>query len=208
MNTKLGINLKKLLSLAHISVTELSRRTGVKQPIIHKLVTGENTNPKIATLQPITDYFEITINQLIEEEDIEILWHGLTKPDHKGWREIPLAQWCHDLKKPIFNEVALVNYEVHAAMFALLIEDTSMEPIFSKNCLILIDTTHIAAEFDYILIRLKEKFKLRQYISINNTKYIVPLNRTSGKMSKLSSAKQIIGVVKRIIYDPIIKEKS
>lgn len=54
MNKKMAsfsLNLKTLMSLAKINASELARRTSITQPIINRLSTGQNTNPKLATLQ-------------------------------------------------------------------------------------------------------------------------------------------------------------
>jgi transcriptional regulator with XRE-family HTH domain len=66
MNT-LRSNLRYLLDKAELSENELSRRTGISQQIINRMLSGENTNPKIATLTPLAHYFHISISQLIGE---------------------------------------------------------------------------------------------------------------------------------------------
>lgn len=49
----------------HIKSAELARRTGIGQPVIHRLMTGVTENPQILTLKPIADYFEVSIEQLL-----------------------------------------------------------------------------------------------------------------------------------------------
>ncbi len=46
---------------------ELARKIGVGQPVIHRLMTGVTDNPQVYTLQPIAEYFNISIEQLINE---------------------------------------------------------------------------------------------------------------------------------------------
>lgn len=66
----LSANLKVLMSLSKINASELARRTGIAQPIIHRLSTGQNTNPKLATIKPIARYFSVTVSQLIGEDPL------------------------------------------------------------------------------------------------------------------------------------------
>lgn len=66
MDTKMAsfsLNLKTLMSLAQINASELARRTSITQPIIHRLSTGQNTNPKLPTIKPIARYFSVNVSQ-------------------------------------------------------------------------------------------------------------------------------------------------
>ena len=123
----LSTNLRKLLTLANISEHELSRRTGIKQPIIHRLLSGENKNPTISTLKPLADYFTVSTSQLIGEQDIENSWSGFTSHKHQGWKEIPLINWdqvatSQDNRE--FSKVISVDCNVGNEAFALLIKDS------------------------------------------------------------------------------------
>ena len=65
---KLSTNLNHLLHNADISENELARRTGIAQQIINRILSGENKNPKISTLNPLANYFGVSIRQLIGDE--------------------------------------------------------------------------------------------------------------------------------------------
>ena len=62
--------LKKLIADHKLNTMELARRTGIGQPVIYRLISGETDNPKIATLCALADYFGISVNQLIGETPI------------------------------------------------------------------------------------------------------------------------------------------
>lgn len=47
-----------------LSQNELSRRTGVPQPTIQRILVGESADPDTATLEPIAKYFEVSVSQL------------------------------------------------------------------------------------------------------------------------------------------------
>lgn len=57
--------LSELMAKQGINSAELARRTGIGQPVIHRLMSGVTDNPQVYTLLPIATYFNITIEQLI-----------------------------------------------------------------------------------------------------------------------------------------------
>lgn len=67
---KLATILKELLQKNKISESELARKTGVCQPVIHRMASGETDNPKIKTLLPIARYFDISIDELIGDKPL------------------------------------------------------------------------------------------------------------------------------------------
>lgn len=48
-----------------IKSAELARKTGIGQPVIHRLMTGVTENPQVLTIKPIADYFSVTLDQLL-----------------------------------------------------------------------------------------------------------------------------------------------
>ena len=62
--------LNKMMTESHIDAIELSRHTNIPVPTIHRLKSDRGSNPTIATLLPIANYFGVTINQLIGKEEI------------------------------------------------------------------------------------------------------------------------------------------
>ena len=48
-----------------ISEGELSRRTGVPQPTIHRILSGMTPSPRIQAIQPLAEFFNITSDQLL-----------------------------------------------------------------------------------------------------------------------------------------------
>ena len=57
--------LTHLMSKNGLTSSELARKTGVAQPVIYRLMSGETENPQILTLKPIADYFKLSIEQLL-----------------------------------------------------------------------------------------------------------------------------------------------
>lgn len=201
---KLGIshNLKILMERSNISEHELSRRTNVKQPIIHRLLSGTNVNPKLLTIKPIADYFMLTVSQLIGEDEIENVWDGLTSGSHLGWKEIPLSNY-QEIKHNTtqINKFILTEGNVSTSSFAFYVSDQSMEPLFPTGSIVIVDPKIIPKNGHYIIIKTHNQIILRNFISISNENYIIPLNNKFGTISKLTNEDEILGTVVRTIYD-------
>lgn len=61
----LASRLTALMQQQKLSSSELARLTGIAQPVIYRLMTGQTENPQILTIKPIADYFTINIDQLM-----------------------------------------------------------------------------------------------------------------------------------------------
>lgn len=174
----LGTNLKNLLIKAQLSENELARRTGVSQQIINRILSGENTNPKIATLAPLAKYFTISISQLIGDELLSTI--NIDEPEIK---KVSLLDWAilekYSLNKILegSNTKISVDFETTKNMFALKIIDDSMEPKFSQNTLLIFDSEKTPLNGDFVLIKLaNNKIIFRQLLLKKHSSYIKSLN--------------------------------
>lgn len=68
-------NLKILMQKHRINGTELSRRSNVPQPTIHKILAGKTVAPRICTLKRLANYFCISLDifclQIIQFEEAD-----------------------------------------------------------------------------------------------------------------------------------------
>jgi len=65
MSALLSKNLKNLAKKRTMNEADLARATGIKQPVINRLMRGITTNPNVDTLRPIARFFNISVSQLI-----------------------------------------------------------------------------------------------------------------------------------------------
>jgi len=70
-------NLEWLIAQRKTSPYELQRVTGVPQPTIHRILTGESNDPRTKTLQPLADYFQVTVADM-RDRDLSIPAEGVT----------------------------------------------------------------------------------------------------------------------------------
>ena len=178
---KLSANLKTLLLNAKLSENELARKTGVAQQVINRILSGENTNPKIATLSPLANYFMVSISQLIGDEIFEVKTKVNTH--HLGWNEIPMIEWNMLIQKPLSellsqsNEKLLVDINPSNNIFALRMHGHSMEPKFTDGTILIFDPDKKPANGDFVLLELtKQEIEVRQIFIKNNKYYKKSLN--------------------------------
>ena len=47
------------------SLTSLARRTGLNQPTLYKIISGETEDPRISTLLALAKFFDVNVEELI-----------------------------------------------------------------------------------------------------------------------------------------------
>lgn len=61
-------NLDWLIRQRKTNPYDLQRATGVPQPTIHRILTGESNDPRTKTLQPLADYFGVSLAELRDRD--------------------------------------------------------------------------------------------------------------------------------------------
>ena len=142
--TKLGLNLKNLLNQTKLTESELARRTGVAQQVINRIASGKNTNPKLDTLSQIASYFMVSISQLVGDEPI-VFEEVKLNSNHIGWNNIPfLSHEEINSKRDVKTLLTQVNTTLptdiisSGELFALNMDDDSMEPKFPVNSILIL----------------------------------------------------------------------
>ena len=134
--TSLKNKLKSLLIQENISENELARRTGIAQQVINRMLSGENTNPKIGTLHPLAKYFKVSISQLL----------GESTPSG-----IPFIDWR---LLDQLNDPGQYSSPARHHIFETCLLDHSMEPKFYSGTHMIFDQKVIALSGDFVLINL------------------------------------------------------
>ncbi|TAK72320.1 MAG: helix-turn-helix domain-containing protein [Gammaproteobacteria bacterium] len=200
----LGNNLKNLLEYSKLSERELARRTGIPQQVINRIVTGQNTNPKLETLLPLSSYFRISVSQLIGDSVLPS--EAKFSLEHLGWVKIPLIDLAENSFLPFsgtisnLKEIIEVDAEVSQEGFAIKMADDSMEPKFPKGTLLIFDPNKQIKNGKFYLgysHNKPKKYFFRQFIIKNNTTFIRCLNPKYScfKSTPLDSHDEILGVL-------------
>lgn len=164
----LAKNLKKLINEACISERELSRRTGIVQSAINRIINDESVNPTLTTLSALSNYFLVTITELVgnlPEGNLK----GRQSIEHLGWSNIPLVskdqiyQWL--IQKENLSKESLkfipVDFEHTENTFAYEIEDDSMNPIFTHSEVVIVDPMKELKSGMYVLFEKKDSSQVQ-----------------------------------------------
>lgn len=204
----LSSRLKKLLTDANISEAELARRTGIAQPMVNRLATGKNKNPKLETLKPIAKYFSVTFSQLLGEESLPADNNNSNNNNlniNHSLFQLPLVSW-DNLDPNNLQEERTITTTAKASekAFALLVQDHSLSPRFTANTVLVLDNQNEAKHNDFVVVKNLEtnKSDLAQLKSEENNNTLVYLNNNNPEQVTFDLNKhKVLGVLIQAIYD-------
>lgn len=172
--------LNKLLFENKIKATELAREICIPQPTLHRMLVGKSPNPHRSTLEPIAKYFNITIEQLKGEIPFSVA----EKTNASDIVDIPLISWDKISNLKLYlekNEQSEKYISVSSQSkncFATHMNDSSMEPLFSKNCILIFDLDKKPTDRSYVLVKFHESnnFLFRQVLIDGTDKFLKPIH--------------------------------
>ncbi len=177
--------LKTMMESVNITVTELARQTGVGQPVIHRMASGETDNPKVGSLSPIAKFFNINISQLIGDDPLSPeMMTGSHNPLYRHWSKVPLLSWEQAIAWPeqfVATEVQsyiATESNVSDKAFAVKVEDNTMFPRYPKGTILIIEPSIELRDKDFALIHVEgeNKAQFKQVLLDANDLYLKPLN--------------------------------
>ncbi|WP_058534253.1 XRE family transcriptional regulator [Legionella saoudiensis] len=178
-----GINLKNLLKKEGISENELSKRIGIPQQMINRIITGINKNPKLSTITPIANYFKISLHDLISSADLDTD----NPPSFNKQKKIPYVEFrdieIYGISQALIQSKKFISAELDhdKNYFATSMNDDSMEPKFSKDTILIFEKDKEPFNGDFCLLKDDGNHYVFRQIMINsaNKKFIKCLNPTS-----------------------------
>lgn len=219
MDTSVKENLKYLMKRdGKISEGELSRKTGIPQTTIHRILSGEIKESKPSTLRPLANYFGLTIAQLQGDEPLltqrSISDACNTYTMHStparllpliSWEEI---SWWHDLCKNYTpdtkNGWIATNKDVSPSAYGLIVQGNSMTsnhgPNFENGFEIIVDPNRPPKHRDFVIARHPEHpLPLLRQLSIEGGEYVLfPLNPRYPVLI-LNNLSEVYGVVCQLL---------
>lgn len=192
--TKIGVILNKLMSAQNLNVSELARQSKLPQPTVHRIASGTCNSPHISTLQPLADFFTISIDQLKGLEPIP-LFDNISK--------IPVISWELSTSTQIPGhanyEHVVADVPVNPQSYALKVIDGAMEPFFPKGTLLIVDPLITPKDGSYVIARTHASSTsiFRQLIINGTDKLLKPLNPDTKvyKLIKLKKSDAILATV-------------
>ena len=201
----LSKNLQQLMKIhGNISVSELARLTDLPQPTIHHILTGSTKNPRKNALEKLSHFFSISENELIGQEPLPAVIPDTVK-ESLQISTIPIIEWESlktwpiDAAKPQSRKEILIDKKIAKDSFALVIADTSMEPLFQQNTLLIFDSGKIPKDRDFVIVYLSKEgtVAFNRLFAENNSFYLrQELEDGSLKLTKLDNANdRILGAL-------------
>lgn len=162
--------LKKMLFERNMRPADLAKALNMSAPTIHRIVAGKSTRPYESSLEPIANYFNITVHQLIGDA-------VLTQPT----KTIHIIEWeslAQGIEKYEYLSTTLIVSDVSDKSFALIMPDHSMEPAFQKDAILIFDPEVPATDRSYVLVKLNASnyYVFRQLLIDADQKMIKSLN--------------------------------
>jgi transcriptional regulator with XRE-family HTH domain len=171
--SKLAKNLRALLSELKVSENDIAQSLNIPVMTVRRLVSGETTDPRISTLKLFADYFNISVDSLIEDHSNKsINITGKNTPQF-----VPILDWNTAAKITSVQELDLKSWKdwypvilgdessLSENAFALT-SKPSMQPRFPLGTLLIIDSIETPIDGDLVLIQMKKdnELSLRELI--------------------------------------------
>lgn len=201
---RLGSVLKRLLFDRGMKPIDLAREVNIPPPTIHRLLTGKSTRPYGSSLQPIADYFSLSVNQLLGEEPLpNQSCDDINKTQLRKIHTLPLIPWenlqsLEYADKSNYNSIPFTG-KISESSYATIMNDSSMDPLFSFGTILIFDPKKIFKDRSYVLAQFHDSglIVFRQLLIDLEFKYLKPLNPdlSSFQMRLLSEKDKIIGTL-------------
>lgn len=204
-------NLNLLLKEADMSGAELARKTGIAQPVLHKIIAGDTTNPNVNTLRPIAKFFAISLSQLLGDEPLPAdRLQGTHVADQLTTAYLPILTW-NDIKLWLNNltdtkfkpsEWISTEKQVGSKAFALLIETDSYGLMFKKGSVVILDPDKTPQDGDLVLVKLESEpdILFRQLIKDGSDIYLRPVNIEINRIKLLDEPHQFLATFIELRY--------
>lgn len=197
---KLSQTLKKLLYERDMKPIDLARKVDMPQPTIHRLVTGKSSRPYKSSLEPIADYFDISVEQLLGIEELEQS-NNKQPPAKQTTNNLPLIPWemLYDIEssKKTAKQSVIASHMISQQAFATTMPNSSMEPLFQQGATLIFDPSTQPSDRSYVLAKIGDNnvVTFRQILIDADYQYLKPLNPDLNQfqMRLLSTNDKILG---------------
>lgn len=192
MNLLLAQNLRNLMGCAGLGETALSKKIDIKQPLIHRILSGENTNPTLHTLQIIAQYFSISISQLVGELPLAVSINKEISTDLNNWYPVPILQSS--------EQHIMIDHPLSEKAFAIKYLYTNMAPAVPEGAVVVVDPYISPSHKDFILIKEQEQLIIKYCIKKGNDKFLLSSINNFDTIEKCSWEDNVLGTIVRVIY--------
>lgn len=174
INPAISHVLRELMRKKGLNSSELARQTLLPQSTIYRIVQGEHTHPHKKTLVALAKFFNVSVDTICGLAPI-----GELPPISR----IPVldskqaTNWPAIIEEDI--EYIVIDKKTVGQAFALRMPDKSMEPLITKNSILIVDPDKEPEYRSLVVVKLNnyEEIVVRQLIKDANNCYIRPLSQ-------------------------------
>ena len=194
-------NLDNLIKLRKTTDNKVAQDLNIPPITIKRLLSGETTDPRISTLKSISNYFNISIDTLIEPNTVVpnefinqsklIFLPVLDWESAKSKDKIDLKQWQTWIPITIGK-----NEKISSNAFALD-SRPSMYPRFLPGTIFILDPDLTPTDGDLVLVNLRENNELTlRELSIDPPDWrLHPVNQGTSTLNYSKESHEIVAVI-------------
>lgn len=200
--TRVGQIIARLLIKRSLRVTDLARLVNLPQPTVHRIVHGLCEHPHRSSLQPIADFFELSIDQLKGYEPIREL-DAINKVPLLDWIEV--QNWIEHDATIVPSKWVITDVTITLKGFALKVLDDAMDPVFPRSTTLIIDPDKPVKHLNFVIAQVNTAVRpiFRQFIAIKHNAYLKPLNPDTNyyNIIKINNTDKVLGKVIQVKRD-------
>ena len=186
-------NLLAIITARKIKRSWLAKEVGLTSDAMLKIIKGDVKSPKLETVVKIARTLDVPLNELAGEADGQPAETSLVPVIN--WKDIDAFLNNQTVEHITMLPIAEKNSD---NMFALVIKDTVMEPMFLKNSFVIFNTKAKTSDLSYVMVKLEKngEYIFRQLIENSPTqKFFRVLNVEAQKncISPMNKGDQIVG---------------
>lgn len=149
--------LQTLMFKKNVKPSQVARETNIPKQTLSRMISGKSPNPHHKNLEPLADYFNVSVGQLKGKEQLPTDAVDITLPNSKPKaKSIPLRNWneLNNIKDENSKEEIFVSHNLSDHSFAVPMLDTSMEPLFRKGSVLILDPNKNYSDRSFLLVKL------------------------------------------------------
>jgi SOS-response transcriptional repressor LexA len=199
--TKISQIVRTLMFKKNINAAQLARETDLPQQTIQRIVSGTSAKPHLSSLIPLSTFFGVSVEAL-RKGDIDL---SLDSSEITEAKSIPLIRWedlsldLSDSNAYVAEKKIVVDQVIPGDAFAISMKDSSMEPYFPNNALLILDPNKEAVDRSFVLVKFKNTNEVifRQLLEDGQNNYLKPLNPdfNAFQMRALTPEDTLLGVL-------------
>lgn len=204
-NKKLNENLTRLMREFKIDDRKLSHHTGVAFTTIARLRNDSSTNPTTAVLLPLASFFNITVSQLIGEEELYVSNIPESYIPSSKITNVPIVEW-ERLSDNITHNIYETDYwivteqKVSDKTFAVKINSDTFGVVIRKNSIVIVDPEKSYQSGDLLLIKFGINVTIRKVIIDGDVCYTKMLDPEIRDIKELNEMCNVMGAIIEIRY--------